>query len=91
MIFYFINIILIIAAFKVFGLILVLILSVGIYFLLQAKLDVKKKIPEQAMFAVAYIMGIFAVHSIFGKAEITLMAIIFEFAIFFIFSGFSEH
>ena len=83
--FYLLNIIAVVAAFGFLGLIILLVLSLGAYKVLTAKLEVKKKWPEKVMFLVAYFMGIVAVHNIFGAPELTIIALVLNMAVFMIF------
>ena len=81
------NLIVILIAYKFLGLVVVLLGSIGIYQLINSKLEGKSKYAENLMFASAYIVAVFAVHKIFGKPEYTFMAALLEIVIFVIFSN----
>jgi hypothetical protein len=73
-------------AYKFLGLVLVLALSIGIYNLVISKYPNKGDLANKMMFGSSNIVGIFAVHTLFGKPEYTLFAAIFEVVFFVIFS-----
>lgn len=81
------NIFLIVYAFKVWGLILIIILAIGLYRLVLAKFPNKSAMAEKAMFASGYIMGVFALHSVFDNSLVTAFGAVFEAIFFFIFAA----
>lgn len=81
------NLILIIAAYKLWGIILVLAVSLGVYKFMSTKFPNKSLLNEKLMFSSAYIIGCFAAHSLFGSTEITFFVSLIEAVFFIIFAS----
>ncbi len=82
------NLILVVIAFNFWGLVMVMAVAIGIYKLITAKFAGKSELAEKLMFGSAFLLGIFAIHNIFGDIGVTLIAALIETIFFFIFSSF---
>lgn len=74
-------------AFGVLGLLFSIALFVGMYLVLGSVFRLKKGIPEKAGFASVHLMGVIAVNSIFGNPLLTVMVLVLEGGVFFIFGS----
>ena len=82
---YLVNIVALVAAYGVFGLILAIGASALAYFGIQSKFQHKQGLAENAAIAIVHFLGPFAVNAIFGIPVLTLVIGILEFVLLFIF------
>lgn len=81
------NFILVLFAYKVWGLLLILGLSLGIYKFMSTKFPSKSAMNEKLMFGSSYVLGCFAAQSLFGDPNITFVVTLIEIVFFIIFAS----
>ena len=80
------NVVGIVAAYKLFGLFIAIGAYAGIYFATR-NMTLKKGLPERLSFAVIQLLGVFAVHKFFQEPILTSMTLMVQFVLFFIFTS----